>query len=187
MGGYGSGGWNASGRPTIADVPRVDVNRLNQAGALQVGHSGTWYWNRDAGSEQVQVMVKTDGIVLRSASSSAGTMQVITITWEDCRFGGRRPFFCCPGCAERTLHLYYLGQFSCRACHQLSYPSQRLRQSDRAQHRANKIRVRLGGLPGWYRLPKRPKGMHRRTYLRLISQIAEADIITSKRAEYLFC
>ena len=76
--------------------------------------------------------------------------------------------------------------FKCRTCHGLSYPSQRERDSDRAQRRANRIRVRLGGDPGWTNIPPRPKGMHWRTYERQIARIVEADAITDRYAAERF-
>ena len=181
MGGYGSGGWNATGRPTTADVLRLDVNQLNKAGALRAGFSGTCRWHVRGEVETVSLTTRTDRITL----SIPGAVDEVLVTWEDCRFGGRRPFFCCPGCGERTLHLYRLGHFRCRACHDLSYPSQRERESDRAQRKANRIRRRLGGEPGWHQFVPRPKGMHRRTYQRLVTEIVKADAVTDQRARYL--
>ena len=90
MGGYGSGGWNASGRPTIADVPRVDVNRLNRAGALQADHSGTWRWTLERGSVLLHFEVGADNIALWNVIPEACPSEEIGIVWENCRFGGRR-------------------------------------------------------------------------------------------------
>ena len=178
MGGYGSGGWNATGRPTTDDLLRLDVNRLNKAGALRPGWTGTCQWS----NQEVRVVTRADGLVL----SNAGAAEEVLVLWEDCGFGGRRPFFCCPGCGERTLHLYRLRHFRCRTCHGLSYGSQRERESDRAQRRANRIRRSLGGEPGWHNFSPKPRGMHRRTYLRLMTEIMKADAITDERARYLF-
>ena len=36
----------------------------------------------------------------------------------------------------------------------------------------------LGGKPGWQNIPKRPKGMHARTYERFIGEIFNSDQIT---------
>jgi hypothetical protein len=44
MGGFGSGGWNATGRPTVEEVPRLDVMQLRKAGALEDGWRGGWQW-----------------------------------------------------------------------------------------------------------------------------------------------
>src|SRR3982751_3656529 len=54
--------------------------------------------------------------------------QPTPVTWTPCRFGGRRPYFLCPGadCGRRVSMLYSVGaDFLCRLCHQLVYRSQR--------------------------------------------------------------
>jgi hypothetical protein len=66
--------------------------------------------------------------------------------------------------------------FLCRHFYRLSYTSQREDRYDRGLRQANKIRARLGGEPGAESpLPRRPKGMHERTDVRLRSQILSAD------------
>lgn len=41
-----------------------------------------------------------------------------------CYFGGKRPWFLCPGCHRRRLVLYFQGEtFRCRLCHNLTYAS----------------------------------------------------------------
>lgn len=178
MGGYGSGGWNASGRPTTADVPCLNVRRLHRLGLLTGNHEGTLRWHTRWLDESADFVVHGDHIRVIHGTEPLRYCDDISIEWEDCRFGGQRPFFVCPDCGRRTLHLYRMPGFKCRTCHGLSYPSQRERESDRAQRRANRIRVRLGGDPGWTNIPPRPKGMHWRTYERQIARIVEADAIT---------
>lgn len=110
--------------------------------------------------------------------------------WEDveepvslertaCNFGGERPWFICPGvaCGRRVAVLYGLGKyFLCRHCYDLSYSSQRRDKKDRALRRAQKIRIRLGGSVAMTEpFPKRPKGMHHDTYMRLFWKHNEAE------------
>ena len=186
MGGLGSGGWNATGRLTTADVPCINVNRLARGAALQGYSCGTIRWRLQGIDEHAEFVALGDRISLSFGKVPARCTEEIAISWENCRFGGRRPFFRCPGCGERTLHLYRLRHFRCRTCHGLSYGSQRERESDRAQRRANRIRRSLGGEPGWHNFSPKPRGMHRRTYLRLMTEIMKADAITDKRARDLF-
>jgi hypothetical protein len=114
--------------------------------------------------------------------------------WEDveepicldetaCTYGGARPWFRCPGvrngkwCGRRVGKLY-LGQryFVCRHCLRLAYSSQSEEPMNRHNRRANKIRMALGGEPGTASLPPRkPKGMHWRTYWRKMDAIDAAD------------
>lgn len=97
--------------------------------------------------------------------------------------GGSRPWFACPGvvngvtCGRRVAKLYGAGRyFLCRYCYGLAYSSQSETASDRALRRANKVRMRLGGDPGMLSpFPKRPKGMHLRTYERLHHRVWDAE------------
>ena len=76
--------------------------------------------------------------------------------------------------------LYSAGaSFLCRHCHQLVCRSQRLNELGRIIGRADKLRVRLGGEPGW-RIPDRPQSMHKSTYDRLLPALLEADMIANE-------
>lgn len=187
MGGYGSGrpGW----RPKAEQFRNIDVNRLRKAGLLKAGYSGGWKWT-------------VDGEMVASISMRAETGRLVLIyrirpgggEWEDveepipleespCRYGGARPWFRCPGvrsgrwCGRRVGKLY-LGQryFVCRHCLRLVYSSQSEEPMNRHNRRANKIRMAMGGEPGTGSLPPRkPKGMHWRTYWRKMDAIDAAD------------
>ena len=79
--------------------------------------------------------------------------------------------------------LYSVGAgFLCRHCHQLVFRSQRQNELDRIIGRADKLRVRLGGEPGW-RIPDPPKGMRKARYQRLLSALLEADMIANEAFE----
>ncbi|MAW85917.1 MAG: hypothetical protein CMJ42_05230 [Phyllobacteriaceae bacterium] len=106
MGGYGSGGWNASGRPTTADVPCLNVIRLHRLGLLTGNHEGTLRWHTHWLDEAADFVVHGDHIRVIHGTVPSRYCDEISIEWEDCRFGGRRPFFVCPYCSRRTLHLY---------------------------------------------------------------------------------
>jgi len=184
MGGFGSGGWNRTGKGTTAAGFRLDAKNLSKSEALSPGCRGTITWTRKGETiGGANVCPTDDGVTLIYRSRSGGGewadhYEQVRISWEECRFGGRRPFIHCPSCNRRVLFLYGIGRFLCRSCHGLSYPSQRERESDRAQRKANRIRSRLGGELGWQRIPPRTKGMHWRTYDRLMRDIALADAIT---------
>lgn len=188
MGGFGSGGWNATGRLTTAEALRLDVNRVNRAGALEPTWRGGWQWHLAGNRESsINLEARPGEVILRFYVTTGGANpedveQRISVDWRPCRFGGDRPFWCCPNCGHRATVLYGLPRFLCRSCHRLSYPSQRERGADRAQRHANRIRERLGCEPGWGNLPCRPKGMHRKTYERLVAQIEEADAVTDDQA-----
>ena len=76
--------------------------------------------------------------------------------------------------------LYSAGaSFLCRHCHQLVFRSQRQNELGRIISRADKLRVRLGGEPGW-RIPDPPKGMRKARYQRLLSALLEADMVANE-------
>jgi hypothetical protein len=98
-------------------------------------------------------------------------LQSVNVVRTSCPFGGHRSWFLCPtrGCG-RVAILYFgrSGVFACRACHRLAYATQFESLGYRGIERARRIRMKLGGGPNLFdRFPHRPKGMHRRTYLRL--------------------
>ena len=88
-----------------------------------------------------------------------------------CNYGGSRAWFRCPAvdCGRRVAILYGGTIFACRHCYRLAYSSQRENLDDRATRRADKIRDRLEWEPGILNGHGiKPKGMHSRTYQRLI-------------------
>ena len=186
MGSIGSGGWNRSGRPTTDDMPRLDVNYLNKAGILKPGRDSAVSWGTSGHhAEYLHIRADEGSIVLDYPLHTMDGQwhdrcERIKLSWEACRFGGRRP-----SCGRRALYLYGLRQYLCRTCQGLSYTSQRESESDRAQRKANRIRRCLGGKPGWLKIPARPKGMHRKTYNRLISEVLIADAVTTNAATYI--
>jgi len=94
-----------------------------------------------------------------------------------CRFGGQRPFFHCPHCAQSVLNLHLSGgRFSCRECARLTYASRRERARDRNLRAANKLRARLGGEAGALNdIAARPKGMWRTSYDRIVGEIERRE------------
>ena len=101
--------------------------------------------------------------------------QRVPITWTACHFGGHRAWFRCPVyfkgryCGRRVALLYGAGELlACRRCYGLAYASQQETPMYRGVNRARKIRMRLGGSPDLLQpFPKRSRGMHRGTYMRL--------------------
>ena len=139
-------------------------------------------WNRagvPCGS--ISVRTETDAVVLLFRSQHPGetewksTEQRVPILWTACHLGGRRPWFRCPVysngqyCGRRVAVLYAAGDlFACRHCYGLGYASQQESPQSRFIRRSQNIRMRLGGSPDLLQpFPKRPRGMHQRTYMRL--------------------
>ena len=183
MGGLGSGGWNRSGHGTVEEHRSLTIGRLRQAGTLEPGWYGSLQWTVD-GERVANIRLVGGRDVIRlsyRARAGEGPWQeideAVAILWRSCRFGGERPFFLCPGCARPVLKLCGAGaRFRCRRCYRLGYASSREREHDRALRRANKLRQRLGGEPGMaYLIASRPKGMHRRTYDRMVGEIERLE------------
>jgi hypothetical protein len=108
--------------------------------------------------------------------------EAVRLARTPCRFGGWRSYFVCPGvkngrpCRRRVSKLYGGGRyFLCRHCYNLAYASQSEDPYSRLLRRADKRKIALGGKPGSYSLPPKPKGMHRRTYERHLAEIAAAE------------
>ncbi len=197
MGGFGSGRPSGSGRDTVEACRSIDVNKLNRKGCLHPGWAGGWQWTRDG--------EKVASISMRSEADRLHLFYRVRIgggEWEDvaetvrifrvsCRLGGTRPYFICPGvvsgitCGRRVAKLHGPGRyFLCRHCYRLAHACQREGALDRMFRRANKIRQRLGGDPGMAMpFPGRPKGMWRRTYMRLREQVFEAEMLADEAFE----
>jgi hypothetical protein len=73
--------------------------------------------------------------------------QRVPITWTDCHFGGRRPWFNC-NCGRRVAVIYgERDYFACRHCCELVYESQQESIRMRGLLKAHKILIRLGAKP----------------------------------------
>lgn len=190
MGGFGSGRLSGSGRDTVESCRSIDVNRLHREGCLRAGWMGGWQWTRD-GEKVASINRRAEHDQIHFSYR----VRIGNVEWEevvetarvvrvDCRFGGTRPYFICPGvvngiaCGRRVAKLHGPGRyFLCRHCYRLAHASQSEGAWDRTLRRANKIRQRLGGDPGMAGpFPPKPKGMWRRTYERLRVRALEAEI-----------
>lgn len=99
------------------------------------------------------------------------TSQRVRVSWTKVHLGGERPWMHCTYCEARAARLYKgLAGYLCRAClGNPAYATQGLSAQGRAHYKACKLRLSLGGdarltMP----FPKRPRGMHRGTYARLV-------------------
>jgi hypothetical protein len=169
MGGFGSGRrWNS--KATTSAYGRLDVRRWQRSGLLVVRRSfvcGAW-------DIEVTTSMKRDesNILLlyrRDERRQQRQPYRVWIEWTPCNYGGKRAWFICPrGCGHRVAILYYGDSLACRHCCRLAYESQQDSAKYRALHRAQAIRVRLGGSASLVDpFPAKPKRMHWRTYQRL--------------------
>lgn len=185
MGGIGSGRhWKFGSKDTTNSFRRLDVRRWAREGLLRPGNAFGWEWSRDGekvASIQVTVEVGNVRLIYKSRQRFEDWRDFnypVTLNRTPCTYGGSRTWFLCPahGCGQRAAILYGGAVFACRTCHQLAYPSQNENPIDRAQRRADTLRLRLGwdlGFEGTCRA--KPKGMHRRTFDRLSAEIWELE------------
>jgi hypothetical protein len=192
MVGEGSGNWyRFDKKTTTGECQSVDVRNLHREGLLEPGHWFSLRWSRadrETGSIRGAVLgdEKAEGVILtyRHRSSPGreweDVREPVALAWTACNFGGERPWFICPGagCSRRVAILYGPGRyFLCRHCYDLAYQSQRDNAMDRALHKAQSIRERLGGSANMMEpFPEKPKGMHWRTYERLWWEHHEAEM-----------
>lgn len=188
MGGPGSGNWYRFGpKDLVEDCRSLDVNRLHREGLLRPGLYFSWAWKDGQGNVKASIGVRTlPGAVelAYTVTPRGGDPQDIRyrvpLAYTPCNYGGERPWFVCPGkgCGRRVAKLYLGGAyFLCRHCHDLAYESQREDRLSRLITKEQKIRLRLGGHPGLiYPFPKKPKGMHWKTYSRLREEALELSM-----------
>lgn len=183
MGGYGSGSWRDRGAGRCDDHFRIDLAYLRRQRLLKPWQSGRLRWSR--GGEEtgsVGFLVLGNALRLNYRTRAWGdddwtpVEEDIPLVRTATRFGGSRQWFQCLSCRRRCRVLYSAGRFRCRRCLRLTYESQYEKPWGRAISRAQKVRQRLGGDGGMDdAFPPRPKGMHWRTYHRLLKADEAAD------------
>jgi len=103
--------------------------------------------------------------------------QTIELTSTRPKLGGERWWFVCPTTGRRCRVLYLTrdgDRFVSRQAAKLAYRSTALGFADRIRWRAEQLRDLLPGAR-YQRYPPRPKGMHRKTYDRIVSRLRDSD------------
>ncbi len=183
MGGLGSGGHNARNRGAVEAHRRLSANSMQKAGVFGEGWSGRWGWTGGDGetTSWIWVVGGRDEIRLNFNFRSGGgewqsINQTVILTRVSKPFGKDQPYFFCPRCGCRALHLYgSQARFLCRSCSGLVHASTRERHSDRATRQAQKIRRRLGADLGCDDPAPRPKHMRLKTYERLHTRLEQKE------------
>lgn len=177
MGGFGSG--RQGGKLTTSNTWRLDVRRLHRSGLLVPGKAFNWEWSENGErAAYIGIYVNERHITLKYRIRKCGDEwenkeYPVTLEWTACHFGGQRPWFLCPCCGRRAAVLFGREIYACRRCHNLAYPCQREDKHGRLLSRAQKIQRRLSwdGPNGWHK----PKGMHWRTFERLVLEHERFD------------
>ncbi len=165
---YGAGrpGWKVKGE----HCKHIDVREFHRKGLLN-GVTGILKWtNNETGEILSSIGFRTDGnsVYLDYSADNQPVKERIPVSRTRCNYGGARHWFECPRCCKRTAVLYLRGnRFLCRYCQKIAYVSQSQDAIGRSWIRQSKAEARLG--EDW----RRPKGMHHRTYERLLSIILD--------------
>lgn len=166
---------------------RLDLARLKAIDCLKPGQfSISWSSRGDQkASIQISIDADMDRMILDYKSRTSGgdwetIYEAIPLDQTHPKFGGVRYWFMCLGCGNRRRVLYGRGRYRCRTCWRMTYSSQHDTFPQNPWERCHRTRERLGGERGYSNLfPRKPKGMHWRTYYRL----RDAD----QQAEELMC
>jgi hypothetical protein len=159
------------------EVRYVDINRWNRDRLLWTGNIINWCWYRNGEKVAgISVWVEKENSLRFQYKSRVNRGEwedidyIVLITRTRCNYGGSRPWFECPQCKRRVAKLYSGGHyFLCRHCHNITYKSRSQQKWDRIMDEQYRIRERLGDDNSLCDpLPNRPKGMHRRTYYKLL-------------------
>ncbi|WP_351078163.1 hypothetical protein [Shewanella sp. CAL98-MNA-CIBAN-0140] len=172
MGGFGSGRRHDSNAVTSSYLC-IDVADLKKSGALTNGCQFTLQFeseNCEVNGETEQGLVWFYYAVLQG-DNYKDEVYSVPLTYTAGQFGGERPWFMCPylHCDKRVKKLYIADRLGCRHCLKLSHQSKNESRSDRMARKADKIRAKLGWRLGiLYSEESKPKGMHEKTYQRLL-------------------
>lgn len=184
MGGLGSGGHNSKGWRNVESQYWLDASDIKRRGLMQPGYSFQLYWKSSDTRPAPSICVYggADSIALSySWRCGDGPWQAhterVALRHVPRNFGGEESYFLCPKCARCVKRLYCGGiRILCRTCHGLVHASTQERGDGRAIRRVRKLRRRIGADLGVESLigPK-PKGMHYRTFERIVDAISSAE------------
>lgn len=174
------------GKRTTNQMHTLDIRRLNSR--LTPGASLGWQWSSHS-QASLNLKVSTDSVTLtyrrREADGNWKSVEYpIRLTRTPCNFGGSRTWWLCPHCGRRVAVLYGGCIYACRNCYDLTYKSTRTASNSKHFARANKVRERLGW-GGCVASPMgdRKRGMHKTTYLRLLTQLTAYSIAAFQSTE----
>ena len=187
MGGFGSGRY--SSMPTMESGLTLDLGRLIRQRNVRPGEhvAGSLVWTRTRSGEKLgeigyEAQLSNDGLQwvrLHYSVNSVPMDYKVYVEATRCNFGGVRWWWSCPLTGNRVLKLYLppgAKKFAARAAYRLPYRSQRETQIDRTHAAKARMHKKLGveydDYDGYF--PKRPKGMHEKTYDRLVIELEDA-------------
>jgi len=175
------------------DLHALDIRKIARAGLLKPGGTFSWQWTRRG-----TVVASIGGIVdtanavtlhyrtRRHGDDWQDKRYQVIVDWTACNYGGSRPWWLCPNCGKRVAVLWSGSTYACRHCQQINYESTRTAESSKPFERADKVRRRLGWCAGVANpAGDKPKGMHWKTYGRLLSKLNSHSIAAMQSTDDL--
>lgn len=191
MGSIGSGDWYRSKKSYLDDCRNLCINRMVKLKAISPDGrtSGSWVWT------DVQTGEKTSSIGYESCTTDPENMYLrlyytltgtgqkvdykIKLVTTRPRYGGKRFWFICPYKGKRVAKLYLpygAIYFASRHAYGLKYASQSETVQGRAINRMWRYKNKLGG----EFFPTKPKGMHEKTFKRILNHAYRAETKADK-------
>jgi len=180
MGGSNSG--RSRLRPYLGMFLRIGVPSI---GKIHEGEHGTLAWQ--SGSS-VGYLGASHGVELHYTRDGESHRHFVFVDRQPCHFGGSRAVLRCPLCNRHCRWLYFYGRrVICRICTRARYWTQTAGPDSRMAYGIRKVQRLLAPaedaddyLLEW--VPRRPPGMRRATYRRLVDRALR---LVEKRDEYL--
>lgn len=169
--------YRSAAKPYVSGCLNLDIRILRQKGMLYNHAAFTWSWTSNHGMKSsISCIVSGDSLDLSYNRNSEPISYKVQLDRTPCNYGGHRSWFKCPNCGKRVGVIYLSGKyFICRICANLNYASSQEsgNWNNEAMRRLRGIQTKLN-CTDWspmdciYKTPDRPKGMHQRTYNRLL-------------------
>jgi hypothetical protein len=182
------GGASAGPHGLVEDCLPLSIDKLLRERNLVAGQvmTGVLTWTTTRENRALELLTYSSDLTandhgwLRITSLDGRQVDQIRLTTTIPRFGGRRWWFVCPFTGARVGKLFRpagVKRFAGRKAHGLAYRSQREDGIETSHNRVERAARKLGNE---YRAfgkvqPRRPKGMHHRTYARLMMAFWEAS------------
>ena len=172
---------------------RLDVHELARDGRLKPGERGVLFgtvgFEVTGGPDAQQLVLEFPRrSVCGDRLDPVG--QIICCYWQKAHYGGRYLIFLCSECSRsaRVLYARYFSDriwcFACRRCAGITYQSTMGHRWDRSARRLVKLRARLQWSANGT-VPIKPRGMHERTYQRILGLLAYHEAIRKQGASYV--
>jgi hypothetical protein len=184
MGGFGSGGRNATGAATCESCLSIDLAWLRRRGMLQLGRHSPLTWSL-AGEQTGSMMLiaQDDGVRLRYQMKDrdgfpVDVNELVPFVYTPTRFGGRRQWLRCLKCGRgcRLWRPLFPLPAMLPPAIRLAERKPDQRASDRARKIAKRLHDKWGGATeGEYDFPPKPPRMRWATYNRLEAQYDDLE------------